>query len=254
MATARRRKTQRGQEIFEFALAMVWIFVPLFIGVFVVGMNLIRSIQARQVCRDLDDMYIHGADFSTYPIQQEAQRLAQGLNLQIGSSFTGNQQANTGNSGSGLVTITQIMWIGGTTSNSCLSVAPQACTNQSSFVYTQQVQFGNSSYVNANTVTVGQCPTAILNSSGVVQSSVSNGQIDNYITDSRAALPTASQTAMQALWQSGPAGTTPLVDQQVIYIVEGYFASPAGISGSVGFTSANNPGYVSTGVYARYFY
>ena len=257
MATARRRKTQGGQEIIEFALAMVWIFVPLFIGAFIVGMNLIRSIQVNQVCRDLDDMYIHGADFSTYPIQEEAQRLAQGLNLQIGSSFSGNEAgatANTGNGGSGLVTVTQIMWIGSSTSNSCLSVAPQACTNANSFVYTQQIQFGDSSYANSSTVTVGQCPTAILNSSGVVQSSVSNGVISNYITEAQAALPGTAQTAMQAMWQTGPAGTTPLVDQQVIYIVETYFASPGGISGNVGMPSGNNPGYTDTGVYARYFF
>ena len=57
-------------------------------------------------------MYIHGGDFSTYPMQQEAQRLAQGLNLQIGASFAGNEQSNVGNSGNGLVTVTQIMWIG----------------------------------------------------------------------------------------------------------------------------------------------
>lgn len=254
MATRRRKRTQGGQEIFEFALAMVWIFVPLFIGAFIVGMNLIRSIQANQVCRDLDDMYIHGADFSTYAIQQEAQRLAQGLNLQIGSSFSGNEQSNTSNSGSGLVTVTQIMWIGGITSNSCLSVAPQTCTNANSFVYTQQIQFGNSTYANTNTVTVGQCPTSILNSSGVVQSSTSNNQVSNYITESLAALPSTAQAAMQAMWQSGPAGTTPLVDQQVIYIVETYFASPGGISGSVGLPSASNPGYTNTGVYARYFF
>jgi hypothetical protein len=256
-STERRRKTQGGQEIFEFALALVWILVPLFIGSFIIGMNLIRSIQANQVCRDLDDMYIHGADFSTYPIQQEAQRLAQGLNLQIGSSFAGNEQANTGTGttwGSGLVTVTQIMWIGGQTSGSCTSVAPQACTNESSFVYTQQIQFGNSSLANSNTVTVGQCPTAILNTSGVVQSSDTNGVLDNYITDSRAALPATAQSAMQALWQSGPAGTTPLTDQQVVYIVETYFQSPTAISGSVGIPSASNPGYTSTGVYARYFF
>lgn len=254
METARRKKTQSGQEIFEFALAMVWIFVPLFLGAFIVGMNLIRSIQANQVCRDLNDMYIHGADFSTYAIQQEAQRLAQGLNLQIGSSYSGNEQSNTANGGNGLVTVTQIMWIGGTTSNSCLSVSPQTCTNASSFVYTQQIQFGNSALANANTVTVGQCPTTILNSSGVVQSSVSNGQVSNYVTESQAALPSAAQSAMQALWQSGPTGTTPLVDQQVIYIVETYFASPGGISGNVGLPSSSNPGYTNTGVYARYFF
>src|SRR5579864_4379916 len=121
MATERRKRTQKGQELFEFAL-MAFILVPLFMGSFVVGMNLIRSIQCNQVTRDLVDMYIHGANFSTYPMQQEAARLAQGLNLQVGSSFSGNEQTNTGNSGNGLVTVTQIMWIGSTTSASCVAV------------------------------------------------------------------------------------------------------------------------------------
>src|SRR5580698_7080475 len=100
-ATERRKRTQSGQEIMEFGLAAV-LLVPMLIGAFVVGMNLIRSIQCNQVARDLDSMYIHGGDFSTYPLQQEAARLAQGLNLQIGSSFVGNEQANTSNGGNGI--------------------------------------------------------------------------------------------------------------------------------------------------------
>jgi hypothetical protein len=235
MATARRKKTQSGQEIFEFALVGI-LLIPMFLGSFIVGMNLIRSIQCNQVCRDLDDMYIHGADFSTYPIQQEAQRLTQGLNLQIGSSFPGNQSANTGNSGNGLVTLTQIMWIGDSSSASCASVAPQTCTNQSSFVYVQQIQFGNGALANSSTVSVGQCPSAIVNSSGNVQ---------NYITDSRAALPGTAQSAMQTLWQSRGNGTTALADQQTVYIVETYFQSPD--LGNVSSLSGN-------GVYARYFF
>ena len=241
-ATARRRKTQSGQEIMEFGLSAV-LLVPMLIGSFVVGMNLIRSIQCNQVARDLDSMYIHGGDFSTYPMQQEAARLAQGLNLQV-SSFTGNQQSNLGSSGNGLVTVTQIMWIGGPTSASCIAVGGSAnCTNQNSFVFTQQIQFGNGSLANANTVTVGQCPTAILNTSGVV--AISNG---NYITDVRAALAGVAQTNMQALWQSnsevGGGTATPLTDGQVAYIVETYFQSP---DLSVGSLSGN-------GVYARYFF
>ena len=233
MATARRKKTQSGQEIVELFFAYV-LFLPIFLGAFIVGMNLIRSIQANQVCRDLDDMYIHGGDFSTYSMQQEAQRLAQGLNLQIGSSFTGNEQANTGNGGNGLVTVSQIMWIGDTSSTSCVAVGASNCTNQSSFVFTQQIQFGNGTLANSTTVSVGECPTAVLNSSGIVQ---------NYVTDSRAALSGTAQTAMQALWQSDPS-STPLTDQQVAFIVETYFQSP---DLSVG-------GLAGNGVYARYFF
>ena len=233
MATARRRKTQSGQEIFEFGLVTI-LLMPMFLGAFVVGMNLIRSIQANQVCRDLDDMYIHGGDFSTYSMQQEAQRLAQGLNLQIGSSFAGNEQANTGNGGNGLVTVSQIMWIGAVGSTSCTAVLPAACTNESSFVFTQQIQFGNGSLSNASTVSVGQCPSAVMNTSGVVQ---------NYVTDARAALAGSAQTAMQSLWQND-ANSTALTDQQVAYVVETYFQSP---DLSVGSLSGN-------GVYARYFF
>ncbi len=233
MATARRRKTQSGQEIFEFGLVTI-LLMPMFLGAFVVGMNLIRSIQANQVCRDLDDMYIHGGDFSTYSMQQEAQRLAQGLNLQIGASFAGNEQSNTGNGGNGLVTVSQIMWIGGPTSTSCVSVGASNCTNQSSFVFTQQIQFGNSSLENSSTVSVGECPSAVMNSSGVVQ---------NYITNAQAALSGSAQTAMQNLWQND-ASSTPLTDQQVAYIVETYFQSP---DLSVG-------GLAGNGVYARYFF
>jgi hypothetical protein len=233
-APAHRRKTQSGQEIVEFALVAL-LFVPIFIGAFIVGMNLIRSIQTNQVCRDLDDMYIHGGDFSTYPLQQEAQRLAQGLNLQIGAPFAGNEQSNTGNAGNGLVTVTQIMWIGSTTSASCLAVGASNCTNQNSFVYTQQMQFGNGSLASSSAVTLGTCPPAIINSSGVVQ---------NYITDSRASLSAGAQSSMQSLWQVNNGITKALSDQQVTYVVETYFQSP---DLTIGSLSGN-------GVYARYFF
>jgi hypothetical protein len=239
MATARRKKTQSGQEILEFALVAI-LFAPMFLGAFIVGMNLIRSIQCNQVCRDLDDMYIHGGDFSTYPLQQEAQRLAQGLNLQIGASFAGNEQANTGNAGNGLVTVTQLMYIGSTTSTSCVAVGGAAnCTNHDSFVFTQQIQFGNGTLSNSNTVSVGMCPTAVVNSSGVVQ---------NFITDSRAALAGSAQANMKSLWQTSSEVTggtaTALTDQQVMYVVETYFQSP---DLSVGALAGN-------GVYSRYFF
>jgi hypothetical protein len=233
-ATARRRKTESGQEIVEFALVAV-LLVPTLIAAFVVGMNLIRSIQCNQVCRDLDNMYIHGGDFSTYPLQQESQRLAQGLNLQVGGSFAGNKQSNAANTGNGLVTVTQVMWVGGTTSANCIAVGAAECTNQSSFVYTQQIQFGNGTLANSNTVTLGTCPAVIINTSGVVQ---------NYVTDSRAQLAGAAQTNLQSLWQVGNGTTTPLTDGQVVYVVETYFQSPDLTVGSL----------AGNGVYARYFF
>jgi hypothetical protein len=233
-ATARRRRTESGQEMVEFALVAV-LLVPMLIGAFVVGMNLIRSIQCNQVCRDLDNMYIHGGDFSTYPLQQEAQRLAQGLNLQIGASFAGNQQSNTANTGNGLVTVTQIMWIGSVTAANCVAVGASNCANANSFVFTQQMQFGNGSLASSTTVSLGTCPAAIMNTSGIVQ---------NYITDSRAQITGSAQTNLQNLWQVNNGTTTALTDGQVAYVVETYFQSP---DLSVGSLSGN-------GIYARYFF
>jgi len=229
-----RRRTQSGQEIVEFALVTV-LLVPTLLGAFIVGMNLIRSIQCNQVCRDLDNMYIHGGDFSTYPLQQEAQRLAQGLNLQIGSSFAGNQQSNVANAGNGLVTVTQVMWIGPVTAANCTAVGASKCTNANSFVYTQQMQFGNGTLSSATSVSLGTCPAAILNTSGVAQ---------NYITDSRAQIVGAAQSNLQSIWQMNNGVTTALSDGQVIYIVETYFQSP---DLNVGSLAGN-------GVYARYFF
>jgi hypothetical protein len=238
MATERRRKTQSGQEIFEFSLILL-LLVPTFLGAFIVGMNLIRSIQCQQVCRDLTDMYIHGADFSTYSMQTMAARLAQGLNLQIGSSFSGNSASNNSSNGSGLVTVSQIMWVGATTDPNCAAAiaAGNACTNTENFVFTQQIVFGNEGLATSSNQSLGSPTGATLSSSGIVQ---------NPVTDSHAQLPSAAQTAMQSLWQQTSAnGQQPLVDGQVAYVVETYFQSPD--LTQVSALSGN-------GVYARYFY
>jgi hypothetical protein len=234
MATERRKKTQKGQEIVEFAVVAL-LFVPLFMGSFVVGMNMIRYIQANQVVRDLTDMYIHGADFSTYSMQQMAQRLAQGLNVQIGASFSGNDQDNTTNGGNGLITVTQIMWVGSTASPNCLAVGSGNCTNHDSFVFTQQIQFGNGTLASSSTVTLGSPTGATVTTAGIVQ---------NPVTDTHAQLAGAAQTAMQNIWQTTSNGQASLNDGQVVYVVEGYFQSP---DLSVGSLSGN-------GVYARYFF
>lgn len=238
MATERRKKTQSGQEIFEFVLVL-FLLVPTFMGAFIVGMNLIRSIQCNQMCRDLTDMYIHGADFSTYSMQQMAQRLAQGLNLQIGSSFAGNSNNNTsGIGGNGLVTVTQVMYVGTTTEPNCVAAIALtgSCPNAQSFVYTQQIIFGNGALANSNTQTLGTPVGATLTNAGVVQTPV---------TDTHAKLPSSAQSAMQSLWQTTSAnGQAPLDDGQVLYVVETYFQSP---DLGVGSLSGN-------GVYARYFF
>jgi len=127
------------------------------------------------------------------------------------------------------------MWIGSTTSANCTAVLPAVCTNANSFVYTQQMQFGNGALATSTTVSLGTCPASIMNTSGIVQ---------NYVTNALAEITGSAQTNLQSLWQVGNGTTTPLTDGQVVYVVETYFQSP---DLSVGSLSGN-------GVYARYFF
>src|SRR5579862_6805056 len=72
---SRPRRSQRGVELIEFGLAM-FILTPLLVGGFSNGMNFVKTIQSKQVVRDLANLYIHGTDFSSWDSQQLAIRLA----------------------------------------------------------------------------------------------------------------------------------------------------------------------------------
>ena len=229
----RRKARQSGHEVLEFAL-VAFLFVPLLMGTFVTGMNVVRSIQANHIARDLDDMYIHGADFSTYAMQVVAGRLATGLDLEIGSTFSGNRSDNLGNNGRGLVYVSQVMWVGSTTQPNCQAVGASNCTNHDNFVFTQQIRFGNGTLISEQPSFLGS-PTAARSSAGVVQ---------NPVTASGARLPATEQSNMQALWQTYANGRTPLSDGQAMYVVEVYFQSPDLSLGS----------YPGRGVYARWFF
>lgn len=230
---AHRRRRQRGQEIVEFALVSL-LFVPIFLGTFVTGMNLIASIQANNMVRNLGSLYIHGADFSSYQYQQLAQRMGTGLNLQM-PSFSGNVQSNTGSSGDGIIWVTQVMWVGGTTDPNCTAVGASNCTNHNNFVFMQRLVFGNGNLTAQHTSTLGDPTGATLSS---------QGSVSNPVTDVNAKLPPTAQTAMTNLWQTTNNGQQPLTDGQVFYAAEGYFQTP---NYSLGTST-------SQGVFARSFF
>jgi len=223
-----RNRRRKGQELVEFSITALML-AGLLVGAIVTGMNLIRSIQVNQVCRDLDNMYIHGADFSTYSMQQLAQRLATGLNLQIGSTFTGNSATNTSNTGNALVTLSRVMYVGSTTSPNCAAVGAGSCTNANSFVFTQRIQFGNGTLANTKPSTLGNPSTSAISTAGVIA---------NPVTDAGAKLPTAAQASFTALWK------TALQDGQVCYVAEFYEQSSDLTLGS----------FVGGSVYARSFF
>ena len=145
-STERRKKRQKGQEIHG-VRSHGYVFGSAVIGILCRRNEIIKNLQANQVVRDLDNIYIHGGDFSTYPLQQLAQRLGQGLNSnsrRLGTAST-IVQSNTGSSGDGLIWVSQVMYIGATTDPNCVAVGASNCTNHDSFVFTQRIVFGNSS-------------------------------------------------------------------------------------------------------------
>lgn len=215
-AAKSRQPRQKGQEIIEFAFVAL-LFAPLFLGMFVIGMNLIMSIQANNMVRNLGDLYIHGADFSTYPYQQLAQRMGTGLNLQM-PSFSGNLPSNTGSAGDGIIWITQVMYVGATTDPNCVAAGNGNCTNHDSFVFMQRIVFGSSSLT-------GQHASSMGDPSGATISS--QGSVSNPVTDVKAKLPPGGQAAMVALWQTTANGQAPLTDGQVFYASEGFFQTPS---------------------------
>jgi len=239
--TRRRRLREGGQEIIEFGMVSLF-FVPLLLGTFVTGMNLIKSLQGNLLVRDLGNIYIHGGDFSSYPLQQLAQRLGVGLNLQMPAFGAGtNLQTNTGTSGDGMIWVSQIMYIGANTDPICVATiaAGHTCANQNSFVYTQQVLFGNSTVASAHPNSLGNAAT-----NGVTFGAGGAGMVLNYAWDSTAKLPVNAQTTMANFFAVSTNGQAPLVDGQVVYAVEGFFQTPS-------FTLGN---FSSKGVYARSFF
>lgn len=199
-----RRARQRGYEIIEFGLIAV-LLVPAFLWMFINGMNLIRMIQCNQICRDIGNLFMEGVDFSTYQSQQLAATLAAGYGLQIGSSFSGNDRNNDGNSGNGWIILSEVMYVG----PSACSALPSGttCTNSGKYVYLLRVDFGNS----ALTINGSSLQSAIGNPSAATFNS--QGYVQNYLTDSNAVAANAGNYIT-------------LGDTQVAYISETFFASP----------------------------
>ena len=233
--SARRLMREGGTQIMEFGLVAI-LFIPLFMGTFVTGMNVIRSIQVNHAVRDLSDMYIHGADFSDYAMQRLAKKLTGGLGLEVGTA-NGNAADNVANSGRGVVWVSKLMWIGNSTSASCVAVQPATCTNANKFVFMEHIRFGNGSLQSERDASTGH-PGATRDSYGVIT-------VDRVKT-ANAAVPEPNQTKLYQLWQgSNPTiGRTPLSDGQIMYVVEAYFKSP---DLSLGAFRGN-------GVYARWFF
>jgi hypothetical protein len=209
----------------EFALLSVFL-VPLLLWTFIAGMNLIRVIQAEQICREYASLYIGGVDFSTYTAESLAVTLAQGYGLNVGTGFSSgvtNMYDNDTNGGNGYVVISKIMYVG---SSTCASLpSGTTCTNENQYVYVQRIDFGN------NGLTInGATATSALGTPSATETAY--GYVENYLTDSGAVAA-----------NFGSFLNTALTDGQVINVVETWFASP-----QLGFAAPSGGG-----MYARVF-
>jgi hypothetical protein len=127
-----RATRQRGSTLIEFALtSLIWL--GLMMGTAVVGINLIRSIQVVQICRDVCHMFAYGVDFSQSGNQNIIVRLANGLNF-------------TTTGGDGVVILSQLTFVG---PQQCtaggLAANSSQCPNLNQTVFTRRIVVGQSS-------------------------------------------------------------------------------------------------------------
>ncbi|MDQ6699317.1 MAG: hypothetical protein M3Z36_03930 [Acidobacteriota bacterium] len=165
--------------------------MPLLMGTFVVGLNLLRAIQVTQVCRDAGHMFAYGIDFSQSGNQNLLVRLANGLNFSAGG-------------GSGVVILSTVTFIGAA---QCTAAGLQAdtthCPNLNQSVFMRRIVVGNSGVRASN---FGTPNGGIVDGSGHISSS-------SYLSD------TSARAA-------GFASFLPLAAGQLAYLTEMYLASP----------------------------
>jgi hypothetical protein len=195
-ASIRRKKTERGHSILEFALVAIP-SVLLMLAVVIIGINLGRSVQAGQICRDAASMYVRGVDFSQTGAQQMLAHLGASLNLQTSG-------------GSGVVILSKFQSV---------LVVP-TCTSSCAYknVLAQRLTIGNTGLTGGST----RFPTA-----GPV-TPTSDGSIPNYATDANAvvtSLPSAlSLTAGEVSYVAEAYFQTSDTDLQVWETSPGIYA------------------------------
>jgi hypothetical protein len=150
----RRRQRQSGTEFIEFALSSLLLF-PLMMGVVIIGLNLGRSIQIAQVCRDAGSMYVRGIDFSQAANKNQLVRLATGMGMTV-------------NGGNGVVILSKVTYI---PASACTGI-PNCNSNK--YVVVQRLTIGSASVTSSRLGPVGSVSTD------------SSGNVTNYMTDANA--------------------------------------------------------------------
>ena len=186
-----RSSSERGSALVEFVVCFGLFWVPLFLGLLVMGFDLIRAMQVTQVCRDAGHMYSYGMDFSQSAYQDLLVSLAPGLNM-------------TTSGGNGVVILSTVTYIA---ASDCTAGGYQAtqssCANLNQTVFTRRIVVGNASL---HTSAFGTPNSSDLDSSGNVSAA---GYLNN--VNDRAV---------------GFGNVIPLSSGQFSYMAEMYVESP----------------------------
>jgi hypothetical protein len=163
----RARKTAAGGSLVEF-LFVTLMLVPLFLGVAVLGVDLLRALQTVQLARDAGHMYARGVDFS--------QPGNDTILYQLGSSLG----LSSSPSSSAVVILSNLIYVD---QSQCMSAGlwnsssnmPNGCTNYQQWVFTQRLEFGNTSMRTSelgSPVTSGPDPVTVAPGTGKISQAV----------------------------------------------------------------------------------
>ncbi len=185
----RERPAGRGGAVIEFALTLP-ILVSLVLGIFMIGLTVIRGISVVQVTRDTGQMFARGLNFALDPNKDVVVRLAAGMGM-------------TRDGGNGTVILSQVMFIG---DDQCAAggydEGDTRCTNRYWPVIIRRIVIGNASLRQSNFGTPNP---------GLIGS---EGWVSNYLTDSS----TRAVGFTSVIPDMAPG--------QIAYMVESYFYSP----------------------------
>ena len=157
MPSHSKKRSERGGIEMEFVLVSSMFLVPLILGVFSLGFELMRASQTIQLSRDVGHMWALGMNFANQPNQDLViNRLADGMGMQ------GNPGNSTGGTtGNGVVVVSAFTKIPAT----C-----KACTNAGHIVVMRRIVIGNKTLF----TTVFGAPAVI---------DATTGDVTNYAND-----------------------------------------------------------------------
>jgi hypothetical protein len=154
-------RKERGSALIEFVLCLGLFWLPLFFGTWIIGFNIIRTMQVTQVCRDAAHMYAYnGIDFSQSAAQTMLVSMAPGLSL------------NVNGTGNGVVILSTITYV---TQSDCAAsnISSSNCNNANQNVFTRRIVIGNTSIHSSVFGTPG---SSIVDSTGSISAA-------NYLTN-----------------------------------------------------------------------